>query len=126
MIFRINRCTVDTAAFELRRDEAVVAVQPQVFDLLVFLLENRHRVVTKGELLIGSAPDERGEAKRSLLRALDVARKQGARALELRALTSLASHFPEWNRQLRTTRASFTEGGDTVDIRLADEVLARA
>ncbi len=83
-----------------------------------------HRV--KGELLIGSAPDDRGEAKRSLLHALDVARKQGARALELRALTSLASHFPEWNRQLRTTRASFTEGGDTVDIRLADEVLARA
>ncbi|HEX9558962.1 MAG TPA: winged helix-turn-helix domain-containing protein, partial [Reyranella sp.] len=50
MIFRINRCTVDTAAFELRRDEAVVAVQPQVFDLLVFLLENRHRVVTKDEI----------------------------------------------------------------------------
>ena len=41
MIFRINRCIVDTTAFELRRDGEVVAVQPQVFDLLVLLLENR-------------------------------------------------------------------------------------
>ena len=50
MIFRINRCTVDTTAFELRRDGEVVAVQPQVFDLLVLLLENRDRVVTKDEI----------------------------------------------------------------------------
>ncbi|MPZ35369.1 MAG: hypothetical protein GEV13_31080 [Rhodospirillales bacterium] len=50
MIFRINRCTVDTTAFELRRDNQVVAVQPQVFDLLVLLLENRDRVVTKDEI----------------------------------------------------------------------------
>jgi DNA-binding winged helix-turn-helix (wHTH) protein/tetratricopeptide (TPR) repeat protein len=50
MLFRINRCTVDTTSFELRRDGEVVAVQPQVFDLLVLLLENRHRVVTKDEI----------------------------------------------------------------------------
>ena len=50
MLFRINRCIVDTTAFELRRDGEVVAVQPQVFDLLVLLLENRHRVVTKDEI----------------------------------------------------------------------------
>ena len=50
MIFRINRCTVDTTAFELRRDGEVVAVQPQVFDLLVLLLENADRVVTKDEI----------------------------------------------------------------------------
>jgi DNA-binding winged helix-turn-helix (wHTH) protein/tetratricopeptide (TPR) repeat protein len=50
MLFRINRCTVDTTAFELRRDEEVIAVQPQVFDLLILLLENRHRVVTKDEI----------------------------------------------------------------------------
>src|SRR5262245_63969972 len=34
MIFRIDRCIVDTTAFELRRDDEVVPVQPQVFDLL--------------------------------------------------------------------------------------------
>ena len=50
MIFRINRRIVDTTAFEVRRDDEVVAVQPQVFDLLVLLLQNRHRVVTKDEI----------------------------------------------------------------------------
>ena len=50
MMFRINRCVVDTTAFEVRRDGEVVAVQPQVFDLLVLLLENRDRVVTKDEI----------------------------------------------------------------------------
>ena len=50
MLFRFNRCTVDTTAFELRRDETLVPVQPQVFDLLVLLLENRHRVVTRDEI----------------------------------------------------------------------------
>ena len=50
MLFRVDRCTVDTTAFELRRDEEIVAVQPQVFDLLILLLENRHRVVTKDEI----------------------------------------------------------------------------
>ena len=50
MLFRINRCIVDTTAFELRRDDEIVAVQPQVFDLLLLLLENRHRLVTKEEI----------------------------------------------------------------------------
>src|SRR5215207_1815932 len=50
MLFRINRCIVDTTAFELRRDDEIVAVQPQVFDLLLLLLENRHRLVTKDEI----------------------------------------------------------------------------
>src|SRR5690349_20223891 len=50
MLFRFNRCTVDTTAFELRRDDKVVPVQPQVFDLLVLQLENRHRVVTRDEI----------------------------------------------------------------------------
>src|SRR5262245_15877635 len=50
MIFRINRCVVDTTAFEVRRDGELVSGQPQVFDLLVLLLENRDRVVTKDEI----------------------------------------------------------------------------
>ena len=50
MLFRINRCVVDTTAFELRRDDEIIAVQPQVFDLLLLLLENRHRLVTKEEI----------------------------------------------------------------------------
>ena len=42
---------VDTDRFEVRRSGEPVAVEPQVFDLLVYLIEHRDRVVTKAELL---------------------------------------------------------------------------
>jgi DNA-binding winged helix-turn-helix (wHTH) protein len=35
----------------LRRRAEVIAVEPQVFDLLVYLLENRNRVVSKDDLI---------------------------------------------------------------------------
>ena len=43
--------TLDTARRELRRGSEVIAVEPQVFDLLVFLAENPDRVVTKDDLI---------------------------------------------------------------------------
>jgi TolB-like protein/cytochrome c-type biogenesis protein CcmH/NrfG len=41
---------LDTDTRELWRDEVAIAVQPQVFDLLAFLVRNRERVVSKDEL----------------------------------------------------------------------------
>jgi len=38
---------------ELRRKGALVSVEPQVFDLLVFLIRNRARVVSKDDLIAG-------------------------------------------------------------------------
>jgi TolB-like protein len=43
--------TLDTDRRELRRGEDVIAVEPQVFDLLVYLLQNRDRVVSKDDLI---------------------------------------------------------------------------
>jgi TolB-like protein len=43
--------TLDTVTRELTRGAAPVALEPQVFDLLVYLVENRERVVSKGDLL---------------------------------------------------------------------------
>jgi TolB-like protein len=43
--------TLDTDRRELRRGADVVAVEPQVFDLLVYLVENRDRVVSKDDLI---------------------------------------------------------------------------
>jgi TolB-like protein/DNA-binding winged helix-turn-helix (wHTH) protein len=51
MIFTINGCSVDTEAYEITRNGSLVPVEPQVFDLLVQLLENRDRVVTKDEII---------------------------------------------------------------------------
>jgi TolB-like protein/tetratricopeptide (TPR) repeat protein len=49
--FFFNDFTVDTDLRELRRDDEAVAVEPQVFDLLVYLLENRDRIVTRDDLI---------------------------------------------------------------------------
>ncbi len=43
--------TLDTDTRELRRGAEAIAVQPLVFDLLVYLIENRERVVTREDLL---------------------------------------------------------------------------
>ena len=46
-------CAIDTDRRELRRGLVAVAVpiEPQVFDLLVYLIRNRERVVSKDDLL---------------------------------------------------------------------------
>ena len=43
--------TLDTERRELYRGSEPIAVEPQVFDLLIYLLENRHRVVSKDDLI---------------------------------------------------------------------------
>jgi TolB-like protein len=44
-------CALDTDRRELRRGAALVAVEPQVFDLLSHLINHRDRVVSKDELV---------------------------------------------------------------------------
>ena len=51
MIFIFDDCTLDTARRELRRGDTIVSVQPQVFDLLEYLIRNRSRVVSRDDLL---------------------------------------------------------------------------
>lgn len=51
MIFKIRDCSVDTGTYEVRRKGQLIPVEPQVFDLLVLLLENHDRVVTKDEMI---------------------------------------------------------------------------
>src|SRR5579863_7632511 len=41
---------LDTDRRELRRGSEAIAMEPQVFDLLVYLVENRDRVVSKDDL----------------------------------------------------------------------------
>src|SRR5258708_4974516 len=51
MLFSFEDYVLDTGRRELRRGRAVIAVQPQVFDLLEYLISNRERVVTKDDML---------------------------------------------------------------------------
>ena len=43
--------TLDTDRRELRRGATRISVEPQVFDLLIYLVENRERVVSKDDLI---------------------------------------------------------------------------
>ena len=42
---------LDTELFELRRDGEPCTVEPQVFDLLVYLVRHSDRIVSRRELL---------------------------------------------------------------------------
>ena len=51
MRYLFEDCVLDTDRRELRRGTKLVPVEPQVFDLLVYLVRNRERVVSKDDLL---------------------------------------------------------------------------
>jgi TolB-like protein len=51
--FLLENHVLDVDRRELRRGEELITVEPQVFDLLVFLVQNRDRVVSKDDLIKG-------------------------------------------------------------------------
>ena len=83
----------------------------------------------KGELLLASSAAHHTEAETGFRQALDVARHQQAKSLELRAAMSLSRL---WQRQGKHTEAHdllapiygwFTEGFDTADLQEAKGLL---
>lgn len=51
MGYRFSSFELDAQRFELRRGGVSVAAEPQVVALLLFLIENRHRLVTRDEII---------------------------------------------------------------------------
>ena len=51
VVFRFGDHVLDIERRELRRGDEPVALEPQVFDLLVYLVRNRGRVVSKDDLI---------------------------------------------------------------------------
>jgi TolB-like protein len=49
-VYRFDDFQVDTQRRELRRDDQLLPVEPQVFDLLCLLIENRDRVMSRDEI----------------------------------------------------------------------------
>lgn len=84
----------------------------------------------EGELLLAQEPPDEDTAEACFGRALEVARRQQARSLELRAATSQARLWrrrgkPEEARlALAEIYASFTEGFEAPDLEVARSVLA--
>ena len=49
--FQFGDYSLDIGRRELRRGAGLIDIEPQVFDLLVYLVRNRDRVVSKGDLI---------------------------------------------------------------------------
>jgi adenylate cyclase len=87
-----------------------------------------HRV--RGELLLAAPANEAGDAAEHCFRqAIDLARQQGAKSLELRAVTSLSRLLrsqgkrDEAQQTLAEIYGWFTEGLDTADLKEAKALL---
>ena len=52
-MYRFGDHEVDVRGREVRRGDDIVHLEPQAFDLLVYLIEHRDEVVTKHDLLDG-------------------------------------------------------------------------
>jgi DNA-binding winged helix-turn-helix (wHTH) protein/tetratricopeptide (TPR) repeat protein len=51
MIYGFNEYLLNTGRRELRRGAALITAEPQTFDLLLYLIQNRERVVSKDDLM---------------------------------------------------------------------------
>ncbi len=51
LLYLFEDYALDTGRRELRRGAALVSLEPQVFDLLAYLIQNRQRVVSKDDLI---------------------------------------------------------------------------
>lgn len=66
--------TLDTDRRELRHRAELVAIEPQVFDLLAYVIQNRERVVSKDDL-IASIWEGRSVSESALTTRINAARK---------------------------------------------------
>jgi predicted ATPase len=86
-----------------------------------------HRI--RGELFTRQSPSDPISARAALEQAIEIARRQGAKSLELRAACSLARLLRNTNRRdearamLAGTYNWFTEGFDTADLKDAKTLL---
>jgi predicted ATPase len=83
----------------------------------------------KGELLLGQTVPDEEEAESCFQKAIEVARSQTAKSLELRAAMSLSrlwqrqGKMPEARQLLTDIYGWFTEGFDTADLKAAKALL---
>lgn len=74
MRYRVDNCIIDTALFRISRDGRDVPAEPRVFDLLLYLLRHRERVISRDELF-GEVWGGRNVTDTTLSNHIKIARK---------------------------------------------------
>ena len=74
MRYSFDAYVLDVPGHELRRGTEPVPVEPKVFDLLLYLIENRARAIPKEEI-VGAVWDGRAISDATLSSAVKAARK---------------------------------------------------
>jgi TolB-like protein len=117
MIYRFSQCELDTERLELRRDGALQAVEPQVFSLLVHLIENREHVVSKDDL-IGAVWDGRIVSDATLSSRINAARRAvGDTGKEKAVIKTLPRRGFRFIGELESAEGQATNGsGDAAGI----------
>jgi TolB-like protein len=94
--YLFEECALDMDRRELRRGTTPVAIEPQVFDLLVYLIQHRDRVVSKDDLL-ASIWHGRAISESALFNRLNAARSAigdtGARQTLIKTLPRRGLRF---------------------------------
>ena len=102
MIFRFDGYEVDSARYELRRDDAPVPLEPKVLDVLLHLLRQRARLVSKEELLREVWPGVH-VTESALTRAVSLARAAlGDSASEPRVIETVPGRGYRWKAPVET------------------------
>jgi TolB-like protein len=105
---------LDTDRRELHRGSEAIAMEPQVFDLLIYLVENRDRVVSKDDL-IASIWSGRSVSDSTLTSRINAARKAvGDSGEEQRLIRTVARKGLRFVAEVRTQIlvADNVQGGD--------------
>ena len=116
--------TLDTERRELYRGSEPIAVEPQVFDLLIYLMENRDRVVSKDDL-IASVWGGRIVSDSTLTSRINAARKAvGDSGEEQKLIRTIARKGLRFVGEVRTPPTG-TERADASGLR-PDQVHERS
>ena len=65
MIYAFEEFLLDADRRELRRGAALIAAEPQTFDLLLYLIQNRERVVSKDDVLDAEFEEVKDDRKKA-------------------------------------------------------------
>jgi TolB-like protein/Tfp pilus assembly protein PilF len=119
VLFSFGNFTLDSARRELRAAGTLLAVEPQVFDVLVYLIENRDRVVSKDDL-IASVWGGRIVSESTLTSRINAVRRAvGDSGEKQEFIRTFARRGVRWVAPVDTGKDDGRPEGKQVDIPLA-------